>query len=146
MPVDRTIPINCPQCQRVVRRHVRGLCADCLREEHERLAILRSHLRKHPDQPVAQVSEETQIPPDRILRWLREGRIETARSSTWLTCERCRSRIVAGRLCAVCGRETARLIAVAAKESRRPVATPKPPEERRRRRQTAETGERFDLR
>lgn len=122
------------------------MCAVCLHAEHEALARLRAYLKAHPDQTVAGISESTQIPPERILRWLREGRLEVVRPDVDLTCERCGRKLVAGRLCALCRGQMAQSIKEAFTAAQAPQRFERPRRERRRIPRDGSSQERFDLR
>ncbi|HHW98002.1 MAG TPA: hypothetical protein GX738_00045 [Firmicutes bacterium] len=94
---------NCPRCGRIFAKTVRNLCPDCLAEEEELYQIVYRYLRDNPKSTVQQVSENTGVPEERILAFLRQDRIMTS-EWTYLTypCERCGKQINSGRYCEGC--------------------------------------------
>lgn len=97
---------NCPQCGRVFRYTVRNLCPDCYAEEEKLFERVRDYLADNPGAKLDKVEQETGVPADKILKWLKEGRlIAKGGAIPGLECERCGSPIETGRLCSKCSRE-----------------------------------------
>jgi hypothetical protein len=145
--VSPSAPVNCPRCGRLSPCLVRGECPACLREEHRQLAELRAYLREHQARTAQEISEQTGIPLERVLRWIREGRLIPMAGVVYATCRRCGRGILIGVLCPVCRQE----LAAAVRELQRALARqekPAPAEEqpRRRIRRRPEPPARFDLR
>ena len=97
---------NCPRCGKVFMRSAKNLCPDCIRENELMYEKVYRYLCDNPRSTVMQVVEATDVSEDRILAYLREGRIQAAE---WLNlqypCERCGGMISSGRFCEKCSRE-----------------------------------------
>ncbi len=97
---------NCPRCGRIYAKTLRNLCPDCLREEEELYEIVYRYLRDNPKSTVQQVSENTGVPEERILGFLRQDRIMSSEwSQLTYPCERCGTQINTGRFCESCNQE-----------------------------------------
>jgi len=95
---------NCERCGRLFSG-VDPVCPACRETERAEFERVRAYLRAHPDVAVAQVSEATGVPVERLHRWAREGRLslrleEESRGA--LRCESCGVPIDTGRLCPRC--------------------------------------------
>jgi len=99
---------NCPRCGSLFASTGKHLCPACLAEEDKEFETLRTFLKDNPRASLEEAAEVTGVKPERILRFLREGRIVTAPEMTWLRCERCGKPIVAGRFCPECARQLRR--------------------------------------
>jgi|FaiFalDrversion2_1042247.scaffolds.fasta_scaffold00719_4 uncharacterized protein with von Willebrand factor type A (vWA) domain len=95
--------VNCPRCGRLVAFLLGGRCPACVEEEHAQLQQLRAYLNEHGPLPAEEIAQKTGIPLDRILRWLREGRLMMAEAA--VRCRRCGRRIALGVLCPGCRAE-----------------------------------------
>lgn len=97
---------NCPRCGKVYVKNVKSLCPDCLREDEQMYEQVYRYLRDHPRSTATQVAEGTGVPEERVLAFLRDGRIQAAE---WLNveypCERCGTTISTGRYCEKCAKE-----------------------------------------
>ncbi|WP_054693806.1 hypothetical protein [Syntrophomonas palmitatica] len=59
-------------------------------------------MRDHPRASVVEVSEETGVEEEKILQYLRDGRLISSGFTEVITCERCGKSIRAGRYCEAC--------------------------------------------
>lgn len=114
---------NCPVCGRVFNYAGKNMCPACARKEDEEFDTVSDYLYKHPGAGVTEVSEETEVREELILRFLREGRLLVSDgASAGLFCEACGAPIRTGRLCQRCTekltRSVDRLTAVAQPEPR----------------------------
>ncbi len=97
---------NCPRCGKVYFKNVKNLCPDCIREDEQMYEKVYRYLRENPKSTVMQVAAETGVPEDRVLSFLREGRIQSAEwKRLEYPCERCGATINSGRYCENCSRE-----------------------------------------
>ncbi|MCS7173170.1 MAG: hypothetical protein N0A24_07215 [Armatimonadetes bacterium] len=132
--------VSCPRCGRLSAFLLRGQCPACVEEEHAQLRRLRTYLNTHGPLPVEEIAEQTGIPLDRVLRWLREGRLMVA--GVEVRCRRCGRRISLGLLCPGCRAEF--LVALRGlRQALERLPQTAPPRRRRIRRE--EAPERFDL-
>lgn len=134
--------VNCPRCGRLAAFLLRGQCPACVEEEHAQLRQLRAYLNEHGPLPAEELAQETGIPLDRILRWLREGRLMVAEAE--MRCRRCGRRVALGVLCPGCRAEF--LVALRELRSALERLRESAPPPRRRRIRRERVPERFDLR
>lgn len=108
---------NCPRCGRIYAKTVRNLCPDCLKEEEELYELVYRYLRDNPKSTVQQVSDNTGVPEERILAFLRQDRIMSAEwSQLTYPCERCgTAQINSGRFCENCTQEMQQSLETAAR-------------------------------
>lgn len=97
---------NCARCgQLFLYTGVRNICPDCVAEEEKEFELVKQYLWDHPKASLTEVSEGTGVKEERILRYLREGRISLADGSgIKLKCEICGAEIEYGRICAKCAK------------------------------------------
>lgn len=93
---------NCPQCGRLFAYSGRNLCQRCIRAEEDEYMVVRRYVRDHPGASIFEVSDETGIEEDKILQFLRDGRLEARGLRQLLECERCGKKISAGTYCEDC--------------------------------------------
>ncbi|MGR6837105.1 TIGR03826 family flagellar region protein [Syntrophomonas erecta] len=96
---------NCPQCGRLFAYQGRNICSRCLDKEDEDYMIVRKYVRDHPGASVFEVSEETGVEEEKILQFLKDGRLQSKGFTELLECERCGTRISSGRYCLKCRQE-----------------------------------------
>lgn len=95
---------NCPVCGKVFVKINRNLCPECIEKEEKEYEIVRKYLKDNPGASVEEISEITGVDEKKVLRWIREGRIDVSYSQggTGLTCKRCGAPISIGNLCSAC--------------------------------------------
>lgn len=93
---------NCAQCGKLFVFINRNICPDCLAKEEEMFEVVRTYLRDNPDSKIKEVSEATEVPEDKIIRFLREGRIISGNINAGLVCETCSKPISSGYTCEEC--------------------------------------------
>lgn len=93
---------NCPMCGRTFAYQGRNICNKCLEKEDDDYAIVRRYVRDNPGASVAEVAEATQIDEEKILQFLRDGRLITRGMSYTTLCERCGKTISSGKFCDSC--------------------------------------------
>lgn len=93
---------NCSQCGRLFPYAGRNICGNCLEKEEEEYQLVRKYVRDHPGAGVLEVAEATEVEHDKILQFLRDGRLKSKGMTTSLTCERCGIAISNGRWCDKC--------------------------------------------
>ncbi|MEN6351333.1 MAG: TIGR03826 family flagellar region protein [Syntrophomonas sp.] len=98
---------NCSQCGRIFPYQGRNICPKCLEKEEDDFQLVRRFVRDHPGASVIEVSEETGIEEDKILQFLRDGRLQSKGLAKVLSCERCGKPLSTGRLCEQCTKEVA---------------------------------------
>lgn len=93
---------NCPECGRLFAYQGRNLCSKCLQAEEEEYNIVRRYVRDHAGASVIEVSDATGVDEQKILQFLRDGRLHSKGFTEVIECERCGRRISSGRLCDAC--------------------------------------------
>lgn len=93
---------NCPECGRLFAYQGKNLCKKCSEKEEDEYVIVRRYVRDHPGANVFEVAEETGIEEEKILNFLRDGRLQSRGFAASLECERCGKKISSGRLCEAC--------------------------------------------
>lgn len=80
----------------------RNICPKCLEKEEDEFQLVRRYVRDHPGAGVIEVAEETEVEEDKILQFLRDGRLQSKGLTASLRCERCGQTISSGRFCDIC--------------------------------------------
>lgn len=95
---------NCRKCNRIFADDGFDLCPLCRTENVEEFKAVKEYLYEHPGADIQTVSEATGVDTRKILKYLREGRLEIADNSPnlILDCERCGKPIKTGRFCEKC--------------------------------------------
>lgn len=94
---------NCMDCGRPFLYAGVDLCVSCLEKEEEAFDKLRDYLRDHPGADVETVAKATGVAQERILRFVRKGRLETNELGQMeLGCVLCGTPIPSGRYCNRC--------------------------------------------
>ena len=92
---------NCDRCGRLFNRVTRNICPDCIREEEQMFDEIKAYLREHEGATVTEVSEATGVAEERILHYLRDGRLVLSGTMSY-PCESCGKPIRTGRFCTEC--------------------------------------------
>ena len=93
---------NCSQCGGLFTYVGRNICNKCLETEEEGYKIVRKYVRDHPGASIFEVSEETDIEEEKILQFIRDGRLKSEGFKGVLACESCGKSISNGRFCSDC--------------------------------------------
>lgn len=98
---------NCEKCGRAFAFTGSPLCSRCDNvNEEEDFKKVRDYLYDHPGATIVEVSEATEVSEKRILRFLRDNRIEIREEDNMLLdCERCGTAIRSGKFCDSCTAE-----------------------------------------
>ena len=100
---------NCPRCGRVFAYYGRTICRRCMEAEEEEFKIVKEYIYEYPGATVYEVSDATDVSVDKIMRFLKEERLEitSEHSNLLLECERCGVPIKTGKYCQKCKDEVA---------------------------------------
>lgn len=93
---------NCPECGRLFAYQGRNLCRKCLEKEEDEYTVVRRYVRDHAGASVFEVADATGVEEEKILQFLRDGRLQSKGFAEIMECERCGRRISSGRLCDSC--------------------------------------------
>lgn len=95
---------NCSRCGRLFGYAGRPLCSFCIEEEEDEYKIVREFLYENPGSTIIEVSEATGVDSEKIMRFLREERLQISseNQNMLLECETCGKPITTGRFCHQC--------------------------------------------
>ena len=98
---------NCPRCGRIFTYIGRAICNRCMEIEENEFKIVKEYIYDNPGATISEVSQETGVTVEKIMRFLREERLEikSENSNLLLECERCGRSIRSGRFCENCKAE-----------------------------------------
>ena len=95
--------INCPRCGKVFTQIKSSICPVCEKTEEETFQLLKTYLNENPESTLNEVSEGTGVTPKKILRFIREGRLEITKGmQNDVRCDVCGCPIPKGRYCDEC--------------------------------------------
>ena len=101
---------NCPKCGKLFSP-VGGslICKDCIKAEEQEFERVRDYLRENRGADINIVSEETGVSTKKILKYLRDGRLEiTEGMGDFLKCEKCGVSIRSGQYCRSCAEKVSK--------------------------------------
>ncbi len=99
---------NCPNCGRLFNYIRTNLCPACIKEAEEGFQKVRIHLRDNPNISIIELAEDAGVEEDKIIQWIREGRIEPkGLKEAPLKCVKCGVGIYLGTHCPNCSKELA---------------------------------------
>jgi predicted amidophosphoribosyltransferase len=92
---------NCRRCGKLFVYTGNILCAQCIKEDEETYERVRKYIEEHSRSTTVEVAAALDIPVDKILQYLREGKLELSSENASITlgCERCGKPITTGRFC-----------------------------------------------
>lgn len=95
---------NCRRCGKMFVYVGRDLCPECREEDERDFDRVREYLRRHPRADIEELHQETGVEREKILGFLREGRLEVDRDgiSSVYRCRICGKVISHGRICLDC--------------------------------------------
>lgn len=98
--------VNCKKCGRMFSS-IAGekLCSRCRTNDEDDFKIVREYIYDNPGARVQEVAEETGVSEKKILKFLREGKLELKGEGVGYPCASCGKSIKTGRFCEECQRE-----------------------------------------
>ena len=96
--------MNCHKCGRAFSQ-LGGvpLCPACVKIEEQLFEEVKDYLRDNPGATMTEITEETGASAKKILRYIREGRLEPSKGIQGeITCDRCGVTIGKGKFCDKC--------------------------------------------
>jgi flagellar operon protein (TIGR03826 family) len=97
---------NCVKCGRLFKAEMGvKFCSRCLNDSDAEYQLVKEYLYDHPNSNIVEVSEATNVDEDKILKYLREGKLMVKGEGILLECERCGETINTGRFCRKCTKE-----------------------------------------
>ncbi|MCL6451423.1 MAG: hypothetical protein K6T75_09035 [Acetobacteraceae bacterium] len=110
---------NCDQCGKLFLNTGGTLCPACAAEEDRQFEAVREHLSGNPGSSLEDTHRATGVAKERILKFLRQGRLMLASAAGELSCERCGRPIALGSVCPTCADELRRQLQEAQAAARR---------------------------
>ena len=99
---------NCRNCGRPFLYQGNSLCPACRQAEEEDYEKVKAYLNEHPKSNLEEIHQATGVSKERILSYLRQGRLEAVDGIVLgLQCGLCGRPIKSGRVCVECAREMA---------------------------------------
>jgi flagellar operon protein (TIGR03826 family) len=98
---------NCSRCGRLFGYSGRPICSYCVEEEEDEFKKVKEYLYDYPGSTVFEVSEATNVEVEKIMRFLKEERLQVSSDNPnmLLECEKCSRPITTGRFCESCKNE-----------------------------------------
>lgn len=95
---------NCPRCGKIFTYIGRTICQNCMETEENEFKVVKEYIYDNPGATISEVAQETEVSVEKIMRFLREERLEikSENSNMILECERCGRAINSGRFCEEC--------------------------------------------
>jgi len=95
---------NCSKCGRLFGYVGKPICSYCAEEEEDEFGKVKEYLYDYPGSTVFEVSEATGVSTEKIMRFLKEERLQVSseNSNMLLECEKCNRPIATGRFCQNC--------------------------------------------
>ena len=95
--------INCPKCGKLFSNDSGAICALCRKEDLDVFEKVRLYIKDNPDRSIAEVAKETEVSQKKIIRYIREGKIEISEGMLEdVRCEACGKPLTTGRYCPEC--------------------------------------------
>jgi flagellar operon protein (TIGR03826 family) len=95
--------VNCPRCGKVFTRIKNPICPACEKEEELIFQSVKEYIDEHSESTLSELSEGTGVSPKKILRYIREGRLEISSGMRGdVRCEVCGGPVSHGRYCDAC--------------------------------------------
>ncbi len=101
---------NCPKCKRLFSpKPGHFICPECEKQDEQEFQKVREYLRKNRGADINVVSEETGVSTKKILKYLREGKLEVSEGmKDLIKCEKCGVSIRNGQFCRKCSEEVSK--------------------------------------
>ncbi len=97
---------NCKNCGKTfLKVGARSTCSECTEQEENDFLKVKDYLYEFPNSAVDEVAEQTDISRERILEWVKEGRIEAKGMAVSYPCSICGKPIHSGKICMKCQKD-----------------------------------------
>ncbi len=93
---------NCPDCGKVFTFISRNLCPACIEKEEASFNKVEEYLEENTGATISEISRATGVAEEKIIFFLRAGRLVPIGGKHLLECESCGKPISSGRFCAGC--------------------------------------------
>lgn len=97
---------NCKNCGKIYKYDGFNICRSCRRDAEQDFKKIKEYIYEYPGADISEVHEATEVEVDKIIGFLRDGRLEIAKGGNLiLECEKCGISITTGRFCDKCSLE-----------------------------------------
>lgn len=113
---------HCANCDKVFVKTIRNICHTCYLEEEKMFDKVYAFLRikENRSATLREVHEATGVPEKTIIRFVKEGRLRTAKfTNLTYPCDSCGAPITSGKLCKNCVSKIEADLEVAEREAER---------------------------
>ena len=94
---------NCKRCGKIFLYAGVPICPECLAKEDQQFVKVKHYIDEHSGAGVQETSDETGVPLDVVVEFLRQGLLVTGSGAAGpLACMVCKKPITRGRLCPKC--------------------------------------------
>ncbi len=94
---------NCSRCGKVFTVISSSICPECMKAEEDGFQRIKVFIEENPMCRISELAEGTGVPPKRILRYIKEGRLEISKGMRdEVKCDKCGKPINTGRYCDAC--------------------------------------------
>lgn len=94
---------NCRSCGKIYQYDGFNVCHSCRKDAIEDFKKVKEYIYEYPGANISEVHEGTEVGVDKIIEFLKEGRLEIAEGGNLiLECENCGVSITTGRFCDKC--------------------------------------------
>ena len=98
--------INCGKCGRMFSSDGgQKFCSKCRTNDEDDFLIVREYIYDNPNSTASEVAEETGVDEAKILKFLRQGKLQLKGDGVGYPCERCGKSINTGKFCDPCSQE-----------------------------------------
>ncbi|MFI3231561.1 MAG: MerR family transcriptional regulator [bacterium] len=110
---------NCRECGKIFSgAPLTKICPDCVKVDEENFKKVRAYVNTHKGADMNVVAEETQVPKESIMGYLRSGKLQASKGlNDALACQKCGKAINTGKFCVDCSSSMAKSL----DETRKPV-------------------------
>lgn len=108
--------INCSECGRVFQPLVKTkVCPICKKYDEEKFMSVKDYIYDNPSATIEEVVEFVGITREKVIKFIKQGRLETIGSHMVIECETCGKMITSGKYCAACSHDMAKSFSSAAR-------------------------------
>ena len=95
---------NCRRCGKMYQAIFgKNICPECVKQEEVDFEVARDYVKEHPGSSMQKVSDETGVPVNLLLKFVKEGKIDFSDGeSVVAACESCGVPVFSGRYCNNC--------------------------------------------
>ena len=94
---------NCAKCGRMFSATLdQKHCSKCTENDEEEFKVVREYIYDNPGCNIGEVAEATEVDEDKILKFLKQGKLELKGEGVGYGCDKCGINITSGKYCEKC--------------------------------------------